>query len=239
MKRSLWGHLLLLMRSNSKEACKTGLDATNRNIVRDMLQLENDSNLDPWYRLSYQSHLVCLRILIRRFVYKNVSKDDIHKQFPTEVLPELQRLLTLLLQKFLLERQDDLLKDQVTLPQLKAMTWDMANQDAESVDPMAVINLKSHLGELDVKFQLAQDTLETMLSSMYSTRDQLSNMACVILDFLFIHSKIFFKFQSPNHDPRIYFIVRDIKLSIHQKHPFHILSGKFNLVTDWFNIVNL
>ncbi|KAF3954297.1 hypothetical protein CMV_020336 [Castanea mollissima] len=58
-------------------ARKTGLDATNRNIVRDMLQLENDSNLDP-----------------------------------------------------------------VTLPQLKAMTWDMANQDAESVDPMAVINLK-------------------------------------------------------------------------------------------------
>ena len=28
------------------------------------------------------------------------------------------------------------------LPQLKAMTWDMANQDAESVDPVAVINLK-------------------------------------------------------------------------------------------------
>ena len=27
-------------------------------------------------------------------------------------------------------------------PRLKAMTWDMANQDAESVDPVAVINLK-------------------------------------------------------------------------------------------------
>ena len=38
-------------------------------------------------------------MLIYRFVYENVSKDDIHKLFPTEVLPELQRLLKLLLQK--------------------------------------------------------------------------------------------------------------------------------------------
>ncbi|XP_050259286.1 uncharacterized protein LOC126704338 [Quercus robur] len=126
--------------------------------------------------------LVCLRMLIRRFVYGNVSKDDIHKLFPTEVLPELQRLLTLLLQKFQREWRDDLLKDQVTLPRLKAMTWDRANQDAESIDPVAVINLKlqndaqSHSGELDMKFQLAQDTLEMMLSSMYSIRDQLPNM---------------------------------------------------------------
>ena len=54
---------------------------------------------------------------------------------------------------------------------------------------------QSHSGELDVKFQLAQDTLETMLSSMYSIRDQLSNTVSVILDFLFLHSKIFFKVQ--------------------------------------------
>ena len=54
---------------------------------------------------------------------------------------------------------------------------------------------QSHSGELDVKFQLAQDTLETVLSSMYSIRDQLSNTVSVILYFLFIHSKIFFKVQ--------------------------------------------
>ena len=54
---------------------------------------------------------------------------------------------------------------------------------------------QSHSGELDVKFQLAQDTLETMLSSMYSIRDQLSNMVSVIFEFLFLHSKIFFKLQ--------------------------------------------
>ena len=54
---------------------------------------------------------------------------------------------------------------------------------------------QSHSGELDVKFQLAQDTLETMLRSMYSIRDQLSNMVSVILNFLFIRSKIFFKVQ--------------------------------------------
>ena len=54
-------------------------------------------------------------MLIRRFVYENVSKDDIHKLFPTEVLPELQRLLTLLLQKFQREWRDDLLKDQVEI----------------------------------------------------------------------------------------------------------------------------
>ena len=54
-------------------------------------------------------------MLIHRFVYENVSKDDIHKLFPTEVLSELQRLLTLLLQKFQQEWRDDLLKDQVEI----------------------------------------------------------------------------------------------------------------------------
>lgn len=33
----------------------------------------------------------------------------------------------------------------------------------------------SSSGELEVKFQLAKDTLETMLKTMYSIRDQLSN----------------------------------------------------------------
>lgn len=185
MERSLWGHLPLLVRSNSKESVeyilqalwrtrKTGLDAADRLVIREMLQLQDDSDLDPL--------LACLRTLIRRCVYDNVSKDDIPKLFPSEVLPELQRLLTLLLQKFQREWREDLLKDQATLPRLKAMTWNMANQDAESTDPVAVINLKlqndaeSHTGELDVKFQLAKETLETMLSSMYCIRDQLSNM---------------------------------------------------------------
>ena len=59
--------------------------------------------------------LVCLRMLIRRCVYENISKDEIQKLFPPEVLPELQRLLTLLLQKFQREWCEDVLKDQVNL----------------------------------------------------------------------------------------------------------------------------
>jgi hypothetical protein len=59
--------------------------------------------------------LVCLRMLIRRCVYDNVGKDDIQKLFPNEVLPELQRLLTLMLQKFQREWREDLLKDQVRI----------------------------------------------------------------------------------------------------------------------------
>ncbi|XP_042948954.1 uncharacterized protein LOC122281499 isoform X2 [Carya illinoinensis] len=155
MERSLWGHLPLLVMSNSKDSVeyilqalwrtrKTGLDAADRLVIREMLQLQHDSDLDPL--------LVCLRMLIRRCVYENVSKDDIQKLFPSEVLPELQRLLTLLLQKFQREWREDLLKDQL-------------QNDAQS-----------HSGELDVKFQLAKDTLEMMLSSMYCILDQLSDL---------------------------------------------------------------
>ncbi|KAF5730947.1 putative COMM domain-containing protein [Tripterygium wilfordii] len=189
MEHTLWGHLPLLVRSNSKDSVeyilqalwrtrKTGLDAADRHIISDMLQLQNDSDLDPL--------LVCLRMLIRRCVYDNISKDEIRKLFPAEVLPELQRLLTLLLQKFQREWREDVMKDkncnQATLPRLKAMTWNMANQEAaEAIDPVAVINLKlqddvqSQVGELDVKFQLGKDTMDAMLSSMYCIRDQLSN----------------------------------------------------------------
>lgn len=114
--------------------------------------------------------LVCLRMLIRRCVYENTSKDDIPKLFPGDVLPELQNLLTLLLHKFQQEWHEDVLKDQVShftadficeldwmfwsdnifklfytqniVPRLKAMTWNMTNQDKESTDPAAAINLK-------------------------------------------------------------------------------------------------
>lgn len=52
-------------------------------------------------------------MLIRRCVYDNIGRDEIQKLFPSEVLPELQRLLTLLLQKFQQEWRQDVLKDQV------------------------------------------------------------------------------------------------------------------------------
>lgn len=183
MDHSLWGHLPLLVRSTSKESVeyilqtlwrtrKTGLDATDRDTLTGLLQLPNDTDLDPL--------LVCLRALIRRCVNDNVSKDEIRKLFPQEVSPELQRLLTLLLQKFQSEWRDDVLKDQATFPRLKAMTWNMANQETEMAEPVAVINMKlqddsqPHAGETEVKFQLEKDTLETMVGSMISIRDQMS-----------------------------------------------------------------
>lgn len=182
---TLWGHLPLLLRSSSKESLeymlqalwrtrKTGLDAADRGIIRDILHLHSDSDLDPL--------LVCLRMLIRRCVYDNVAKDDIQKLFPQEVLPELQRLLTLLLQKFQLEWRNDVLKEKGSLPRLKAMTWNMGNSISDSTDQVAVINLKlqgdtrSSSGDTEVKFQLAKDTLDTMLKSMYFIRDQMSNV---------------------------------------------------------------
>ncbi|XWS51406.1 hypothetical protein CRYUN_Cryun12cG0173600 [Craigia yunnanensis] len=116
MERTLWGHLPLLVRANSKESVeyilqslwktrKTGLDVDDRRLICEMLQLQNDSDLDPL--------LVCLRMLIRKCVYENINKDDIQKIFPDEVLPELQRLLTLLLQKFQREWRADIHIDEV------------------------------------------------------------------------------------------------------------------------------
>lgn len=141
----LWGHLPLLVRANSKESVeyilqalwrtrKTGLDATDRQIFRQMLQLQSDNELDPL--------LVCLRILIRRCIYENVNKDEIQKLFPAEVLPELQRLLTLLLQKFQNEWREDALRDQVKLPELRAVTRNLASQNAEETDAAALTGLK-------------------------------------------------------------------------------------------------
>ncbi|XP_065873119.1 uncharacterized protein [Euphorbia lathyris] len=186
MEHSFWGHLPLLVRANSKESVEyilqalwrtrtTGLDAADRQVLCQMLQLQNESDLDPL--------LVCLRMLIRRCVYENTSKDEIQKLFPDQVLPELQRLLTILLQKFQKEWRQDVFKNQVTLPRLKAMTWNLANQDAvELTEPVAIINLKlqndspSNSGDVEVKFQSAKDTLETMVKAMYSIRDQLSDI---------------------------------------------------------------
>lgn len=53
-------------------------------------------------------------MLIRRCVYENINKDEIQKLFPAEVSPEMQRLLTLLLQKFHSEWQEDIQKERVS-----------------------------------------------------------------------------------------------------------------------------
>lgn len=59
-------------------------------------------------------------MLMRRCVYENINKDEIQKLFPNEVLPEYQRLLTLLLQKFQREWREDVQKDQV---RYSSMLW--------------------------------------------------------------------------------------------------------------------
>ncbi|KAK1376930.1 hypothetical protein POM88_020258 [Heracleum sosnowskyi] len=83
-------------------------------------------------------------MLIRRCVYENINKDEIHKLFPAEASPEMQRLLTLLLQKFHSEWQEDIQKERGTLPRFKTMTWDMVSQEGELMEPLAVINLKNN-----------------------------------------------------------------------------------------------
>ncbi|KAJ3681254.1 hypothetical protein LUZ60_015743 [Juncus effusus] len=116
-RQELWGqeHLPLLDCASSKDSVEyilqalwrtrsTGLDSADRSVFRDILHLSSDSDLDPL--------LVCLRMLIRMCVYEDTPKDEIHKLFPQDVSPELQKLLTLLLQKFQSEWQDDVLKDQ-------------------------------------------------------------------------------------------------------------------------------
>ncbi|CAN1129897.1 hypothetical protein LINPERPRIM_LOCUS12921 [Linum perenne] len=134
MEKTLWDHLPLLVRANSKESVeyilqalwrtrRTGLDAADRQIFSEMLQLQNESNLDPL--------LVCLRMLIRRCVYENVSRDEIHKLFPEEVLPELRKLLTLLLEKFQKEWREDVVKDQDAYPRLKAMRLNQETSAAQ------------------------------------------------------------------------------------------------------------
>jgi hypothetical protein len=40
-----------------------------------------------------------------------------------------------------------------------------------------------HLGELDVKFQLATDSLEMLLKAMHSMRDQFTTMVDIMLLF--------------------------------------------------------
>lgn len=57
-QQSIWGHLPLLVGSSSKESVeyilqalwrtrRTGLDSADRIIIRDMLHLPDDSDLDP------------------------------------------------------------------------------------------------------------------------------------------------------------------------------------------------
>lgn len=50
---------------------------------------------------------------MRRCIYDKINKDEIERLFPHEVLPQIQRLLTLLLQKLQNEWREDVLKEEV------------------------------------------------------------------------------------------------------------------------------
>ncbi|KAG0527071.1 hypothetical protein BDA96_06G200600 [Sorghum bicolor] len=123
-------------RSASAALCRTGLDAADRTVTRDALQLSPDVELDPVSTpcpppfvflppcLRYPSSFFLPSCAIARVagvavaarcVNDNVAKDDIPKLFPEEVPPELQKLLTLLLQKFQPEWQHHAAKDQVRI----------------------------------------------------------------------------------------------------------------------------
>ncbi|XBI37718.1 uncharacterized protein LOC119334693 [Triticum dicoccoides] len=185
---ALWGHehLPLLARARSKDSVeyilqalwrtrRTGLDAADRAIVRDILQLPSDSELDPL--------LVCLRILTRRCVHDNIAKEEIPKLFPAEVLPELQRLLTLLLQKFQPEWREDTLKDQASAANSGTTEGHLSkNQDALEQPATAQIHcgasstkVSSESGEKEGKLQLAKDSLDKMLNDVYPVRGKVSN----------------------------------------------------------------
>ncbi|CAD6245848.1 unnamed protein product [Miscanthus lutarioriparius] len=188
---ALWGHvhLPLLARAGSKESVeyilqalwrtrRTGLDAADRTVARDALQLASDAELDPL--------LVCLRILIRRCVNENVAKDDIPKLFPEEVPPELQKLLTLLLQKFQPEWQQDVAKDQESARHSSAAECQL-NQNGDTSEHPGAANAELQNGAAPVKDSvessgqkevkkspLAKDSLDKMLKDLFSTKDQMA-----------------------------------------------------------------
>uniref|UniRef100_A0A453S726 Uncharacterized protein n=3 Tax=Aegilops tauschii subsp. strangulata TaxID=200361 RepID=A0A453S726_AEGTS len=185
---ALWGHehLPLLARARSKDSVeyilqalwrtrRTGLDAADRAIVRDILQLPSDSELDPL--------LVCLRILTRRCVHDNIAREEIPKLFPQEVLPELQRLLTLLLQKFQPEWREDTLKDQASAANSETTKGHLSkNQDASEQPATTQLHcgtssakVTSESGEKEGKLQLAKDSLDKMLNDVYPIRGKVSN----------------------------------------------------------------
>ncbi|KAM0890506.1 hypothetical protein ACQ4PT_026995 [Festuca glaucescens] len=187
--RALWGHehLPLLASARSKDSVeyilqalwrtrRTGLDAADRAVVRDILQISTDSELDPL--------LACLRILIRRCVHENVAKDDVAKLFPEEVLPELKRLLTLLLQKFQPEWRQDASKDQASAHNSRTTKSNLsANQDVSEQPAIAELhcgtsaaNVSSESGVREGKLPLAKDSLDKMLKDIYPTMGQVSNV---------------------------------------------------------------
>ncbi|KAG2653543.1 uncharacterized protein LOC120657046 [Panicum virgatum] len=169
---ALWGHkhLHLLARAGSKESLeyilqalwrtrRTGLDAADRAVVRDALQLASYAEIDPL--------LVCLRILIRRCASEDVSKDDIPKLFPDEVPPELQKLLTLLLQKFQPEWQEDASKDQASTPHTGTAECQL-NQNGDTSEQPAASDAEAsnlHSGTAECQMNQNGDTSEQPAAS--------------------------------------------------------------------------
>ncbi|KAJ1392377.1 COMM domain [Sesbania bispinosa] len=87
---------------------KTGLRSPEKSHFQSLLQLPSLSELDPV--------LACLRWLIRKFVYQNLTGDDLVKLFPPDLPLDLQSTLLLSFQKNGDSWKDDISQEQNLLP---------------------------------------------------------------------------------------------------------------------------
>ncbi|KAL5546992.1 hypothetical protein UlMin_006679 [Ulmus minor] len=88
---------------------KTGLRGHHdKSHFHSLLNLPSLSDLDLV--------LACLRSLVRKCAYEDVSGDDIHKLFPPDLPPDLRSILVVLFQKYQSQWKEDLSKEQHSLP---------------------------------------------------------------------------------------------------------------------------
>ncbi|OIW16643.1 hypothetical protein TanjilG_00066 [Lupinus angustifolius] len=87
---------------------KTGLQPSDKSHFQSILHLSSLSELDPV--------LVCLRSLIRKCVYQNLTGDELLKLFPTDLPLDAQSILILSLQKNHPQWKKDASREQDFLP---------------------------------------------------------------------------------------------------------------------------
>ncbi|KAE9588721.1 putative COMM domain-containing protein [Lupinus albus] len=87
---------------------KTGLRPPDKSHFQSLLHLSSLSELDPV--------LVCLRSLIRKCVYQNLTGDELLKLFPTDLPLDVQSILVLSLQKNHPQWKQDASREQDFLP---------------------------------------------------------------------------------------------------------------------------
>nr|CAB3232849.1 COMM domain-containing protein 9 [Phallusia mammillata] len=167
--------LLHLLKASSKktviEICRMVAQADSKADI--LTRIRTDLNLND---TEAEDLYVDLTTFVEHVTYHDFHDvDSIKSSLPADFHPNLRDLLTKIVADNSAKWRSDLLSKQVSFPKVEELNWKVESNSTTTGRPTCKLNIKTN-DEKDIKIVMSKATLDTMLDSLSTIRDQISSV---------------------------------------------------------------